>query len=86
MSYFFSACNKGFYGVDCNEECGHCRDVNKCHHINGTCLNGCAAGFMGNLCLTGSVDMYVVKMKMKFLTYNEWFDNDLFHLYTHIEN
>uniref|UniRef100_K1QL38 Scavenger receptor class F member 2 n=1 Tax=Magallana gigas TaxID=29159 RepID=K1QL38_MAGGI len=44
------ACNKGFYGVDCNEKCGHCREVNQCHHINGTCLTGCAAGFMGNLC------------------------------------
>ena len=47
-----STYKKGFYGVDCNEKCGHCREVNQCHHINGTCLTGCAAGFMGNLCKT----------------------------------
>ncbi|XP_065942297.1 uncharacterized protein [Magallana gigas] len=46
------ACNKEFYGVACNEECGHCREVNQCHHINGTCLTGCAAGYHGNMCKT----------------------------------
>lgn len=51
--FVISACNKGFYGGDCNEKCGQCREVEKCHHINGTCLTGCAAGFMGTLCTTG---------------------------------
>lgn len=48
-----SACNKGFFGVDCNEKCGHCREIYQCHHINGTCLTGCAAGYLGNMCKTG---------------------------------
>lgn len=29
-----SACNKGFFGADCNEKCGHCREIYQCHHIN----------------------------------------------------
>lgn len=47
-----SACNKGLFGVDCNEKCGQCREVYQCHHKNGTCLAGCAAGYLGNMCKT----------------------------------
>lgn len=47
-----SACAGGSYGVECNKTCGHCRDINQCYHINGTCLTGCDAGYQGNLCKT----------------------------------
>lgn len=40
----------GFYGVDCIEKCGQCRDIDQCHHINGACLTGCEAGYHGDLC------------------------------------
>lgn len=40
----------GFYGVDCIEKCRQCRDIDKCHHINGACLTGCEAGYHGDLC------------------------------------
>lgn len=46
------ACDRGWYGADCNGICGHCRDVDQCSHINGTCLTGCSAGFQGDLCNT----------------------------------
>ncbi|XP_052694159.1 multiple epidermal growth factor-like domains protein 10 [Crassostrea angulata] len=46
-------CERGFYGIECSETCGHCRDVSQCSHINGTCLTGCEAGFKGGLCKTG---------------------------------
>lgn len=46
------ACDKGFYGVDCNEKCGSCHDVSQCFHINGTCLTGCSAGYQGEFCKT----------------------------------
>lgn len=46
------ACRSEFYGIDCIEECGQCRDIDQCHHINGTCLTGCAAGYQGDLCKT----------------------------------
>ncbi|XP_052693255.1 multiple epidermal growth factor-like domains protein 10 isoform X1 [Crassostrea angulata] len=46
------ACDRGLYGSECNETCGHCRDVNQCSNINGTCLTGCDAGYLGDLCKT----------------------------------
>lgn len=45
--FFFTVleCDKG-----CNETCGHCRDLNQCSNVNGTCLTGCDAGYQGDLC------------------------------------
>lgn len=45
-------CDRGSYGVECNETCGHCCDVSQCSNVNGTCLTGCDAGFEGDLCKT----------------------------------
>lgn len=53
------ACGKGSYGVDCHETCGHCRDVNKCSSINGTCLTGCDAGYEGDMCKASEYKRYV---------------------------
>lgn len=47
------ACESGLYGVDCNETCGHCKDVTQCFHVNGTCLTGCKPGYQDELCRTG---------------------------------
>eukprot|EP00105_Crassostrea_gigas_P037367 XP_019921515.1 PREDICTED: multiple epidermal growth factor-like domains protein 6 isoform X2 [Crassostrea gigas] len=46
------ACDKGFFGTECKETCGHCRDVSHCSNINGTCLTGCDAGYLGGFCKT----------------------------------
>lgn len=43
-------CERGSYGVGCIEHCGHCLDVDKCSHINGSCSTGCDAGYYGGLC------------------------------------
>lgn len=50
--FSFQACRKGSFGDQCNLICGHCRNVNQCSHINGTCLAGCGAGYQGDLCKT----------------------------------
>lgn len=49
---FVLECDKGAYGLKCNETCGHYHNVNQCSNIDGTCITGCAAGFEGNLCRT----------------------------------
>lgn len=46
----YQACRKGYFGGDCTETCGHCRDEDQCSIINGTCLTGCAAGYQGIFC------------------------------------
>lgn len=46
------ACDQGSFGDDCRETCGHCRDIDQCSNINGTCLTGCVAGYQAGLCKT----------------------------------
>eukprot|EP00105_Crassostrea_gigas_P041322 XP_019925470.1 PREDICTED: receptor-type tyrosine-protein phosphatase T isoform X2 [Crassostrea gigas] len=38
------------FGERCSSSCGHCLGSEQCHHINGTCMNGCASGYEGELC------------------------------------
>ncbi|XP_065928515.1 multiple epidermal growth factor-like domains protein 10 isoform X6 [Magallana gigas] len=45
-----SACSRGYYGAECQQECGHCRDVTQCVHTNGSCLTGCEVGYDGETC------------------------------------
>lgn len=53
-SFYFTientVCDKGWYGVQCREPCGHCQDSNQCLQSNGRCLTGCMAGYSGHLC------------------------------------
>uniref|UniRef100_K1QNL7 Scavenger receptor class F member 2 n=1 Tax=Magallana gigas TaxID=29159 RepID=K1QNL7_MAGGI len=45
-------CDRGFFGIECNEKCGHCRDEYQCSNETGVCLTGCGAGYKGDLCKT----------------------------------
>lgn len=46
MAYiFFSACDGGMHGEKCSIPCGNCLASEQCHHINGTCINGCVSGY-----------------------------------------
>ena len=45
-----TACSQGTFGKECNATCGNC--LGECDHISGTCLNGCAPGYIGPLCRT----------------------------------
>ena len=44
-------CENGMYGQNCSETCGNCFE-STCNNVNGTCAEGCEAGFMKNLCKT----------------------------------
>lgn len=46
------ACGKGKYGINCSQTCGHCFNNTACHHENGTCQQGCAAGYKTHKCNT----------------------------------
>ncbi|KAK3736596.1 hypothetical protein RRG08_004556, partial [Elysia crispata] len=48
-----SECDEGFYGEGCNKTCSeHCGgDLNSCHHVNGSCNQGCDPGYTGSLCI-----------------------------------
>lgn len=38
------------YGENCGIACGNCLAKEQCHHINGTCMNGCDRGYQGSKC------------------------------------
>lgn len=48
--YNIVECDRGWYGIGCNETRGHCRNESQCSNVNGTCLLGCDAGFKGDRC------------------------------------
>ncbi|ELU00452.1 hypothetical protein CAPTEDRAFT_204896 [Capitella teleta] len=45
----FEACGVGFYGVECEQECGTCKN-NVCFSVDGRCLDGCQLWFVGDYC------------------------------------
>lgn len=43
-------CPLGQYGEACEKLCEQCSDPSECHHLHGTCSNGCKPGYKGNRC------------------------------------
>lgn len=41
------------YGLECAFNCSKCRNGTSCHHVNGTCIKGCADGLYGDMCQKG---------------------------------
>ena len=56
----FIECDGGRYGQNCSEICGGCHGNEQCHHIDGTCPNGCNRGYSGDRC-TQSKDFNLFK-------------------------
>ena len=49
--YWFSDCPPGFYGYKCKKVCSkNCLNNPDCDHIDGSCHDGCQAGYIGKLC------------------------------------
>lgn len=51
--FYFSECTAKTYGLECQRVCGNCRNGDPCHHVNGSCINGCDKGTFGVRCDTG---------------------------------
>lgn len=49
-------CSVGKFGQNCSYLCGNCLEMEQCHHINGTCLNGCVENYNGSYCTQGSIN------------------------------
>ncbi|XP_046551927.1 protein draper-like [Haliotis rubra] len=45
-----TACPNGYYGPNCDDQCGNCVDGDVCIKTNGTCPGGCAAGWINDRC------------------------------------
>lgn len=46
-------CPVGLYGDHCNNNCGNCLNNTNCHHVNGTCSEGCDPGYYEHNCTEG---------------------------------
>ena len=41
VNVYFVVCMDGYYGNNCNTECGSCLNMEVCDKQNGTCYHGC---------------------------------------------
>lgn len=55
--YIFTECYRGTFGQNCTKSCGKCLRGEHCHHINGTCMNGCDPGYKGIDCSKGCINI-----------------------------
>lgn len=46
--------DRGTFGQSCIKGCGNCVHNEQCHHINGSCINGCDPGYDGTQCTTST--------------------------------
>ena len=51
---FLIECGDKTYGAECKEPCGNCKNMEPCHHVDGSCPSGCDAGVYGKTCVIGS--------------------------------
>lgn len=51
-------CETGKYGIDCRQRCSaFCHNSGICHHLTGTCKDGCKNGWKGAQCLEGTTSI-----------------------------
>lgn len=51
LCFFLTACRPGFFGNHCNERCNsHCLAIKHCRNTDGTCIDGCKNGYIGERC------------------------------------
>lgn len=43
-------CTHRKYGDGCRTDCGHCKDMVQCNHVDGVCPNGCEPGYTQDNC------------------------------------
>ena len=47
---FIAECESGYYGTNCQQQCGHCKDGVTCDNQNGRCYNGCQMWWADDRC------------------------------------
>lgn len=52
-------CSYGYYGERCSNKCGQCLNSTACHHVTGTCVNGCEPGYKAPNCTEGITSFYI---------------------------
>lgn len=55
------------YDLECKQTCGNCKNKEQCHHVNGSCLNGCDSGYYGTRCDIGMIKELLLLVCCKYL-------------------
>lgn len=50
-------CPAGLYGEHCSNNCGNCLNNTNCHHVNGTCSEGCEPGYQSTTALRVNISI-----------------------------
>jgi hypothetical protein len=74
----FLECDGKKYGAGCQDNCGDCLDYKQCHHINGSCLDGCDIGYVGDFCKTGKYLIHIYKNDISIICVNKYRMNSLY--------
>lgn len=63
MILWYLVCTEGFYGPNCTQKCGHCRNESVCNNITGDCLQGCDEHWGGSKCdgTLRNIDIFTFK-------------------------
>ena len=80
VHFILTGCNTNMYGANCTWSCGNCRGKGQCHHINGSCLDGCDPGFQGDKCLQGiswKMQCLLKPIELSLILTWSWFKNRL---------
>lgn len=83
INTLFLECTNGKYGKQCHNDCGYCRHMNECSHINGTCVKGCKPGYKQPMCTQSE---WIVKNSKRSLSktyFVIWYKCCLFYLIVH---
>ncbi|XP_052694239.1 uncharacterized protein LOC128172487 [Crassostrea angulata] len=66
-------CDTGEYGINCSKSCGNCYNQSQCHNVDGSCSEGCSAGYKGSLCIDRKYYFRVFTINIYLLTYLSFF-------------
>lgn len=55
---FIIECDNRKYGDGCQRNCGNCFNRAQCDHVIGACLQGCEAGYKGQMCDQGKLHVF----------------------------
>ena len=59
-------CDDSFYGINCLEKCGQCRDTSPvCNKATGSCSDGCKPGYKPLTCKDGMLNYVYTKKNSK---------------------
>ena len=69
---FFTACEKSTYGDNCAKKCSIGCLNNECDNIQGTCSNGCKAGYIREKCNKRKIIILNIKTLTICFNFKKW--------------